>query len=165
MGNGSGRARRRPSTPRTMRTTNRLHIALVLSVFFVLSIYSVDKLEADLLHYITSYDEESLSSSSSQRRQLISDNVWEAELRERQLRATGPKKTQQRVQIQRKRMLEDAGGESGGGGPPGDKGKGHRGPPQRYVSMLFAVCFDINLCRYNRLLTYFGLLTYFHKTL
>ena len=128
MGNGSGRARsRRPSTPR-IRTTNRLHIALILSVFFVISIYSVDKLEADLLHYITSYDEESLSSSSSQRRQLISDNVWEAELRERQLRATGPKKTQKRVQIQRKRMLEDV------GGPPGDKGKGHRGPPQRYVS-------------------------------
>ena len=138
MGNGSGnRARRRPSTPR-IRTTNRLHIALVLSVFFVLAIYSVDKLEADLLQYITSYDEES-SSSSSQRRQLISDNVWEAELRERQLRATGPNKTQQqRVQIQRKRMLEGVGRESGGR-PPGDKGKGHRGPPQRYVSMLFAV--------------------------
>ena len=135
MANGSRAHRhRRPSTPRNMRATNRLHIALVLSVFFVLSIYSVDKLEADLLHYITSYDEESLSSSSSQRRQLISDNVWEAELRERQLRATGPKKTQQRVQIQRKRMLEDVGGDSGGGGPLGDKGKGHRGPPQRYVS-------------------------------
>lgn len=126
MGNGS-RARRRPSTPR-IKTTNRLYIALILSVFFVLSIYSVDKLDADLLHYITSYDEESLSSSSQRRQLIISDNVWEAELRERQLRATGPKTKQQRVQIQRKRMLEDV------GGPPGDKGKGHRGPPQRYVS-------------------------------
>lgn len=125
MGNGSNRARGRPSTAPRMRTMNRLHIALILSVFFVLSIYSVDHLEADLLHYITSYDEESLSSSG--RRELMSDNVWEAELRERQLRATGPKKTQQRVQIQRKRMLEDV------GGPPG---KGHRGPPQRYVSYI-----------------------------
>jgi hypothetical protein len=103
-------------TPSTR--TRRIRIALILSFFCLLSLYTVED-ESNFLSSMTS--DESLSSQN--RRQLISDNVWEAELRERQLRVTGGNNNnsnkKQRVQIERKRMLEE------------DLG---RGAPQRYVS-------------------------------
>jgi hypothetical protein len=115
--------------------TSRLHISIILSIFIILSIYSVNESDADLLLRLSS--ESSSPSSAQNRRQLISDNVWEAELRERQLRATGTggssssTKKKQRAQIERKRML----GEDVASGLPSRKLKnGNRGPPQRYVS-------------------------------
>jgi hypothetical protein len=119
-------------TPSTR--TRRIRIALILSAFCLVSLYSIDESSSEW--FMSSSDE----SSSQNRRQLISDNVWEAELRERQLRATGSnnnnKNKKQRVQIERKRMLvEDV-----ASGEPSNNGKGQgRGPPLRYVSFLFRI--------------------------
>jgi len=112
-------------TPSTR--TRRIRIALILSVFCLVSLFSVD--ESDSEWFLSTSDQ---SSSQQNRRQLISDNVWEAELRERQLRATGSNNKRQRVQIERKRMLVE---DVASGEPSNNlKGKG-RGPPQRYVSV------------------------------
>ena len=110
-------------SPRTRR--NRL--ALILSLFCFLSFYTID--ESEFLSFLSSNE-----SPSDNRRQLISDNVWEAELQARQLRLTGSNlNKKQRVQIERKRMLE----EDVASGEPSDNiwsSKGRGPPTSRYVS-------------------------------
>lgn len=113
--------------------TRRTRIALILSLFCFLSLYTVDESE-----FLRS-NEESLSSPSSEnnRRQLISDNVWEADLQARQLRLKGSNTNnkKQRMQIERKRMLEE---DVAAGEPSANSNKWNakgRGPPEgRYVS-------------------------------
>ena len=102
--------------------TRRNNIAIILSMFCFLSFYTVD--ESNFLSFISSNE----SSEKQNRRQLISDNVWEAELQARQLRlAAGGNTKKQRKQIERKRMLEE---EFDIWSPTG------RPPPERYVSAL-----------------------------
>ena len=116
--------------------TRRTRIALILSLFCFLSLYTVDESE-----FLRS-NEESLSSPSSEnRRQLISDNVWEADLQARQLRLKGSNNNKkERMQIERKRMLEEdvaAGEPSANGNKWNSKG---RGPPEgRYVSSMYCL--------------------------
>ena len=115
--------------------TRRTRIALILSLFCFLSLYTVDESE-----FLRS-NEESLSSSEN-RRQLISDNVWEADLQARQLRLKGSSTNnkKQRMQIERKRMLEEdvaAGEPSANSNKWNSKG---RGPPEgRYVSSMYCL--------------------------
>ncbi len=119
------------TTPSTRSRHNR--IALILSIFCILSFYTVDE-ESSLLSFLTSDDEQSLSSSENNRRQLISDNVWEAELQARQLRLKGSNvNKKQRVQIERKRMLEE---DLASGEASVDiwAAKGRGPPTSRYVS-------------------------------
>eukprot|EP00985_Skeletonema_marinoi_P004338 scaffold1898_cov125-Skeletonema_marinoi.AAC.1 len=112
------------NTPSTRTRRNR--IALILSIFCFLSFYTID--ESEFLSFLSS-DE----SPSENRRQLISDNVWEAELQARQLRLTGNNlNKKQRVQIERKRMLE----EDVASGEPSDNiwsSKGRGPPTSRYI--------------------------------
>lgn len=118
------------TAPSTRSRHNR--IALILSIFCILSFYTVDE-ESSFLSFLTS-DEQSLSSSEN-RRQLISDNVWEAELQARQLRLKGSNlNKKQRVQIERKRMLEEdlASGEAS---MNIWNAKGRGPPTSRYVSV------------------------------
>ena len=110
--------------------TRRTRIALILSLFCFLSLYTVDESE-----FLRS-NEGSLSSSENNRRQLISDNVWEADLQARQLRLKGnTNNKKQRMQIERKRMLEE---DVAAGEPSANSNKWNakgRGPPEgRYVS-------------------------------
>lgn len=114
------------NTPSTRTRRNR--IALILSIFCFLSFYTID--ESEFLSFLSS-DE---SPSEENRRQLISDNVWEAELQARQLRLTGNNlNKKQRVQIERKRMLEE---DVASGEPSVNiwSSKGRGPPTSRYVS-------------------------------
>ena len=118
------------TTPSTRARHNR--IALILSVFCILSFYTIEE-ESSFLSFLTSNEQS--SSSSENRRQLISDNVWEAELQARQLRLKGSTlNKKQRVQIERKRMLEEdvASGEAS---VNIWSAKGRGPPTSRYVSV------------------------------
>ena len=132
--------------------TRRTRIALILSLFCFLSLYTFDE----------SSNEESLSPSEN-RRQLISDNVWEADLQARQLRLKGSNlNKKQRLQIERKRMLEEdlaAGEPSANGNKWNAKG---RGPPtDRYVSfgnwclMMLSYSFSCMLILTDLIFSYF----------
>ena len=130
------------NTPSTRTRHNR--IALILSIFCILSFYTIDESEFLSIFSTSSNNGESLSSDN--RRQLISDNVWEAELQARQLRLKGSS-SKQRVQIERKRMLEEdvASGEASvniwsakGRGPPTSRYVSSFG---HYMSSLFISTF------------------------